>query len=269
MDRKIVLENMINVRDMGGLKTRDGRSIKKGLLIRGGTLFGASESDLNFMKEHVSLIVDFRTEQEFEEKPDPQLDGVQWFRYPTLREQAIGISHEKGTTAQCLQEVMNGLLHQPEAAIEHMVRMYVDMVTDEWALTGYGLFMQHLLREEENLKATFWHCTMGKDRAGIASLIVLEALGVDRETIIEDYLMTNDCAQDNLSKQITGTAQEDTSDPVARRSLEILLLAQRIFVERLYETVDRVYGGFEGFLETGLHFTKADVEKLKNRYLEE
>jgi len=267
MERSIHFENMINVRDLGGLKTLDGREIKKEYLIRGGTLFGASERDLDYFRQNVSLIVDFRTEQEHEEKPDPQLEGIQWFRYPTLREQAIGISHEKGTTAQCLQEVMNGLLHDNDAAMDHMVSMYVGMVTDEWALTGYGKFMDFLLREEENLKATFWHCTLGKDRAGIASLIVLEALGVDRETIIEDYLLTNACAQDKLSKQITGSAQQTTDDPVAVRSLEILLLAQREFLEKFYEKVDEVYGSFAGFLDKGLNFPPEKVEALKNRYL--
>lgn len=267
MNRRIEFENMMNCREMGGLLTKDGRRIKKGLLIRGGMLYGASEHDLDYFRKNVSMIIDFRTDQEYEEKPDVAIEGIAHYRYPTLREQAIGITREKGATAQCLKEVMDGLMKDPEGAMEHMVSMYIDMVTDEWALTGYGIFLNHLLREEENLKATFWHCTMGKDRAGIAALILLEALGVDRETVIEDYLMTNECAQSKLAQAVTGTDQV-ADDPVGVRVKEILLLAQREFVERLYQKVDEVYGSFDGFLENGLHFDSEKRSALKARYLE-
>lgn len=267
MERRIEFEKMMNCREMGGIRTEDGRAIKKGLLIRGGTLFGASESDLDFFRKNVSMIIDFRTDQEYEEKPDVELEGIQHFRYPTLREKAIGITREKGTTAQCLKEVMDGLMKDPEGAMEHMVSMYLDMVTDEWALTGYRIFLNHLLREEDELKATFWHCTMGKDRAGIATLILLEALGVNRQIIMEDYLMTNECAQDKLAQAITGTDRV-ADDPVGIRVKEILLLAQREFVERLYQKVEEVYGDFESFLEKGLHFDETKQNALKARYLE-
>ena len=51
--------------------------------------------------------------------------------------------------------------------------------------------VQAIMEHDFSRGAVLWHCTEGKDRCGITTALVLEALGVDREVIREDYLKTN------------------------------------------------------------------------------
>ena len=76
VSKKIPFENLNNVRDLGGMVTEDGRHVKEGMLLRSGRLFEASDADKKRLAEMVDLILDFRSNDEVDKTPDPQLDGV-------------------------------------------------------------------------------------------------------------------------------------------------------------------------------------------------
>ncbi len=84
LSRKIDFEKLVNTRDLGGMPAADGRKIRPGLLIRSGMLTGASESDCARLAEMLGLILDFRTDIEHEERPDPEFPGVRNIWIPTL-----------------------------------------------------------------------------------------------------------------------------------------------------------------------------------------
>ena len=78
VSKKIPFENLNNVRDLGGMVTEDGRHVKEGMLLRSGRLFEASDADKKRLAEMVDLILDFRSKDEVDKTPDPQLDGVEY-----------------------------------------------------------------------------------------------------------------------------------------------------------------------------------------------
>ena len=159
-----------NMRDLGGLRTADGRKIRPNMLIRSAQLAQAVEEDL----EHVAAVIDLRTIKEREEMPD-LVYSCRYLPMPVFDEFKPGVSHE---------EEAKQAPKLPDMAVLYgiLVRSYADSFRN--ILTA---IMQHDFSEG----AILWHCTEGKDRCGITTAMILELLGVDRDTIMEDYLKTN------------------------------------------------------------------------------
>ena len=161
-----------NKRDLGGLKTRDGKTIRTGMLVRSALLAQAEEQDL----DGVATIIDLRTIAERDEMPD-QACGREYLPIPIfekVNESIDGVSHEKKEEQSLI----------PDMAVLYgiMMKQYAD---------SFRRVLTAVLEHDYSKGAVLWHCSEGKDRCGMTAALVLEALGVDRETIMEDYLKTN------------------------------------------------------------------------------
>ena len=164
-----------NMRDLGGIRTVDGRTIRPGMLIRSGQLVQAREEDLH----GVSAVIDLRTPGEQREMPD-QVCGREFLSLPLFDDAMAGISHEQETKNQ---------------GIPDMAVLYGRLMLE--CTASFRRVMFAVMTHDYNTGAVLWHCTEGKDRTGMTTALVLEALGVERDAIMEDYLKTN---QINLPK---------------------------------------------------------------------
>ena len=158
-----------NMRDLGGLRTADGRKIKPQMLIRSAHLAQAEEQDT----ENISEVIDLRTPAERQESPD-RTYGCVYTPLPVFEEINAGISHEEKARERAIpnMEILYGML----------IERYPD---------AFRRILLRIMQHDYTKGAILWHCTEGKDRCGITTALVLEMLGVDRETIMEDYLKTN------------------------------------------------------------------------------
>ena len=140
-------------------------------------------------------------------------------------------------------------------------------MTSASALKGYRQFVDLLLDGRE--KAILWHCTAGKDRAGFAAAIVLEMLGVDRETIIRNYLKTNDYIEDDINRMVgmffkmTGSGDKGTEN-----ALRYMFSARREYLEAAFDCIEHKNGDFKGFLIEGLGLSEEDIARMRDMYLE-
>ena len=159
-----------NMRDLGGLRTADGRKIRPNMLIRSAQLAQAVEEDL----EHVAAVIDLRTIKEREEMPD-RVYRCRYLPMPVFEEFKPGVSHE---------EEAKQAPKLPDMAVLYgiLVRSYAD---------SFRNILTAIMHHDFSEGAILWHCTEGKDRCGITTAMILELLGVDRDTIMEDYLKTN------------------------------------------------------------------------------
>ena len=159
-----------NMRDLGGLRTADGRTIRPNMLIRSAQLSQAGEEDL----EHIAAVIDLRTIQEREEMPD-LVYSCRYLPMPVFDEFKPGVSHE---------EEAKQAPKLPDMAVLYgiLVRNYAD---------SFRNILTAIMQHDFSKGAILWHCTEGKDRCGITTAMILELLGVDRDTIMEDYLKTN------------------------------------------------------------------------------
>jgi protein-tyrosine phosphatase len=113
------------------------------------------------------------------------------------------------------------------------------------------------------------HCTSGKDRVGAGSATILMALGVPRETIMEDYLLSNE-NQISASKLGSGTSSAGMEiTPEMLKMFAALTKVHKEYLEAFFATIDAKLGGTEGYLKQGLGLTDTDLARVKELYLEE
>ena len=256
-------EKLSNTRDLGGMITMDHNRIKSGKLVRSGHLHAASEADKRILAETIDQIVDFRTKQEKEEKPDPVIEGVAYCHLPIFESLAAGVSRDQRSDEEAFALVAK----DPGRAKQYMTDTYLGFVTSEYSISQYRRFLDILLKDHE--KAVLWHCTAGKDRAGFATIIVLELLGVDRQTILGDYLKTNDHLKDEVSVLLTMLeARMGGLNDQKNAALNYLFGAHEEYVNALYQSIDTRFGSFSGFAKTALAVSPSEIETLRSLYLE-
>ena len=262
MSTRIDLQRLDNTRDLGGMKTEDGRIIRSNLFVRSGHLYYASLSDLTWLSAHVGLVIDFRTKQERTEKPDPVIPGVETVHLPIFDSLAAGVSRDEKSDEKAFAMVAQ----DPARAKAYMIGTYRGFVISDFSVSQYKQFVHFLLDSRE--KAVLWHCTAGKDRAGFASVIVQELLGVKRVDIMSDYLATNKYLEAEVHQLYEMVGQQMGGlNERTEKALNYLFGAHREYLEAVYEAVEESYGGFDGFIRDGLRISEAEREVLRERSL--
>ena len=173
----MLLTTIRNIRDLGGISAADGRTIRPRCLIRSAHLGGASAEELQLLRREYRLqaVLDLRTDQERLEKPD-HAEGFDYFAIPVIDDLRAGITHEQAAE---------------EKEFPDMAFLYRLMVTRPATQAGFTRALRRVFTWDYSRGAMLWHCTEGKDRCGMTAALVLEALGVDRDAIMRDYLETN------------------------------------------------------------------------------
>ena len=254
---RIELKKLNNTRDLGGIDVADG-CIRPGRLFRSGMLESASISDRHWLRENVSVVIDFRSGREIFESPDPYIEGVECIHLPIIDDVAAGVSRD----SQSDEEAIDLLKANPDSAMSYMCRMYEKFVTSETSRRGYEAFTRKIL--ESGDRGVLWHCTVGKDRAGFGTAIVLEMLGADRETIISDYLETNQYIEQDVKAMVNfffGVIENPDSD--TETALRTLFGARREFIEAAFAKAEELYGSFRGYIRDGLHVSDEDIAAWK------
>ena len=264
LSRKIEFEKLLNTRDLGGMTGSDGRKIKPRKLYRSGHLSFASENDLKKLSGLIELSVDFRTDKECAEKPEPSMADVVCCYNPIFEEQRAGVTRDQDSFA----EVLKNMLYDSEIARRYMSASYEGFITNKYSVGQYERFIRMLLQEHQ--KGVLWHCTAGKDRTGFATVIIQELLGVSRDDIREDYLLTNACLKPETLQLIQMVLSKNPQvDPgIAEKALSYVFEAHIPYLDAAYAAAEREYGSFGNYLTEALHITPADREKFRDMYLE-
>ena len=255
--RYIDLPGMNNTRDLGGMRTKDGRTIRPNMLYRSSKLGGLRDPD--WFTRNVSLVVDMRSSREADENPDPRIPGVEYLHLPIFEVQASGVTRDRESERRMAAP-------DPETAIARMAAVYARFVSDDFCLSQYRRFIRLLFEPRE--KALLWHCSAGKDRTGTGALFIQELLGVSREDIMADYLITNEYIKDEVRQLAERIAAQSGDGEAAKKGTLAFLDANERYPLAVYEQAQVRYGSFDRFLREGLGVSDAEREELRRRYLE-
>lgn len=265
----LLVTGIENARQLGGYETADGRHVKRDVLLRTAKLSDAPPEELAALKDiyHLGVVVDFRTLAEREGAPDPEIDGVDNIVLDVLDEgsrtgagAAIAGIYENGGAEPA--EVMLNIIRSGCVS----ERMYADMAFDPAAEKGFRDFFRILL-ENGGQKAVLWHCSGGKDRTGAAAVLLLLALGVNKETALRDFELTNEFLREKIA-YMESRAAELTDDPEEIAWVKDLTGVNRKYMEKLLDTLEEKYGSQERYLTEGLGLDRAELEQLREMYLE-
>ena len=268
--RAIAFEEIENARDMGTLVMQDGQTVRTGMLVRSGCLAKATDSDVAVLKDkyHLTDVFDFRFEAEANAAPDRIIVGVSYTHLSTLPKAFIegfsssGRSDSVKMDKKSMMETLMKYAFEPKA--QTMVRqLYPAIVTDSTAQHYYGEFLRGVLRAEGGV---LWHCSQGKDRAGWASAFLLAALGASRETIVEDFDLSNQSYARQVEALIAKIQGKDGSDG-AVAFIRAMVGVSRENFEATLDLIDQRYGSLSGYIENQLGFSKEEQQQLKEKYL--
>ena len=259
-ERRIALAGTPNFRDLGGYETADGRHVRWGQVFRSGALVDLTPADRATVDAlGIQLVCDLRSDSEVETDPDPDL-GAEALR--------LAVTDESVDVQAITDAVLVGDLDQisPDLLLDGMPAIATEF-PDAWRT-----LVQRVA--DEASRPTNVHCSAGKDRAGWASALILRALGVPEETVMEDYLLSNDYLaasnEDTLAQVRTVVAgvQGVPEDEVDLSNLEALLEVRPEYLQAAFDAVDEQYGSFEAYLTDSLGLTQAEIDALRDDLLE-
>lgn len=238
-ERHLPMTGGYNFRDLGGIRTSGGKYIKWGNIFRSDDLHHLTDADLNYLSSIPLIsIVDFRSEDEIKRSPD---------RLPFSVKKDYGYSISPGNllAAKSLSDLKQ---EQMDSA---MMEMNVLLVTDSSCVNRYkDLFA--LLQNEKNVPLMF-HCSAGKDRTGMGAALILFALGVDEDIIINDYLSSNKYLGDKYAEYI---AQNPNLKP--------LFEVNEKYIKAGLDKIKKDHGSIENYLTEILD---VDIKKMREKYL--
>jgi protein tyrosine/serine phosphatase len=254
--RVVPLEGVNNFRDYGGYESSAGGRVKQGLLWRSAQHGDASADDLAAIHQlGIAHVIDLRGPSEREMKPCRRHDdfAAQVWTYP---EETAGLALHT--------EAADGVLTAAEARAA-MVRLYEGIAFRENLTPMLRLYFELLLRAEG---PSLVHCVAGKDRTGWAVAMAQHALGVSREAIIADYMLTNDASR--LEERIAAEAFKDLPRYAAMdaESVRALWGVQEDYIVTALDATEARHGNLDTYLEQVLGINAAKREALRAHYLE-
>ena len=255
-ERRLPLQGIANMRDIGGYLTVDGRRVQWGRVYRAGSLAGATASDLTYLDNlGLHLVCDLRSQEEVINEPD-RLPKARTPRYLHLPVEAdVNVSEQ-------LRTLMFKPYHLPALVKEGYTRQILE------ANAGIiGDSLRHLA-DPTNLPAVV-HCTAGKDRTGIVTALLLAALGVPDDTIIADYSLSN---QDypHLRRYIAGKFKQPHSFILGLTvdDLQPILSADPAYMRYTLDYIHEHYGTVENYLCQKARLDDTTLAALRDNLLE-
>ena len=239
------LQGGSNFRDLGGYRTADGRAVRSGAVFRSAHLGNLTNDDRAALGQlGVRTIVDLRGVSEAAETPH-LIEGLEC--------RIVGAHIEPG-----VGEKIRGAVADGSANPHIMMGFLTDHYRDYPRRCAPGFRTLFSTLSDGTHRPLVFHCTAGKDRTGFASALLLSLLGVPWETVLEDYLRTNELWTGHI-----GRYPELDIDTRAA-----IVEARTPYLEAAFEVVRGDFGSPEAFAEKALGLNVAARERLKADLLE-
>ena len=266
MKQSIHLSSVRNARELGGYAA-GGKTVRYGCLLRTAALTNLSPEDSAKLQNefHLAAVVDFRMNMERERAPEPVIPGAENCCLSLIEE-----TQDYNPKLAKLIQTDEDRFARLKAAYESgriSDKLYVSFLFTEHGKAGYRRFFDCLLSLPEG-RACLWHCTDGKDRTGVAAMLVLTALGADRDTILQDYLLTNEYNAARLDAVRDGL---ESLLPTPELRELALFGAGGVFERYMTNAMDAMEercGSAEGYLKQELGLNEAKLEILREKFLE-
>ncbi len=241
-DRVLPLQGASNFRDLGGYRGHGGRTLRWRRVFRSDHLGALTAADQALLAQlGVARVIDFRGQAERAAVPY-ELPGVAQHSL-AIEPTVVQRMHERAAAGQPLT---------PAAVAGLMQDLYRALVNDQ--AHRFAALFDHLLDADTPL---VFHCTAGKDRTGLAAALILLALGVPRDTVVNDYLLTNRCYR----------RPARPGEVFAPEILAVLWQVQADFLTAALQAIDTDHGGVEHYLARRLGLSAAALDRLAQRYL--
>lgn len=244
------IAGLSNFRDLGGVHTADGKTVKRGRLFRSQQLDGGDKAALAAL--HLEEIGDFRGDPEKAGHADPDLAGAVPLAVPIFDDAhpendlgaqlmaKLGELSAAGDDPDALEQARRDVDAWANTLNTRMIEAYTQFATDAGAEAKFATLVQTVASG----KVTLFHCVSGKDRTGFAAAIILRGLGVSWKDTLADYLKSNDAlAAENAAKIAgMGTVWTDAPGHLSVNTLQTIFGVDEAFLHATFASIQDQFG---------------------------
>lgn len=258
--RVLSLEGGSNFRDLGGYQTADNKTVRNGMLFRSGAMVSLTAKDEAFLNQHnFKTVVDLRSQEELDLFPN------QWVKHN---------SDINYVNYQYSIKDIQGSLKNKEVKSYGAGNFYLSIA--DRLQPQLKLYFAELLQENTPLVV---NCSAGQDRTGFASAMLLSALGVPRDLIIEDYLLSTQYRNPKNEMGSVDLKQAAKTNDFAKMMLRytdngkvteakpLITEDGTPYIKIAFAQIEEQYGSVENYLERAIGVDQKDITKLKTLYL--
>ena len=222
------------------------QNMKPGLLFRSDLLYNLNPREKALLRDNnIKVVIDLRNKDEVEHLKDTNIKAITFINNPMLPESKEGEDSPLKTVT---------IKHM---TLPDMDNAYRELVRRDRQAAWSNIF-NILLNNKEG--AILYHCSAGKDRTGVVTAVILTALGIDKEIIYQDYLLTNE-------KPLYYKKMALQMDPESREIFLDYFQAKKEYLDASFDEINKIYGSFDKFLLECCLVDNNKLAILKDKYL--
>ena len=220
--------------------------MKPGLLFRSDLLYNLNPKEKALLRDNnVKVVIDLRNTDEVENLKDTNIKTIKFINNPMLPESKEGEGSPLKTVT---------VKHM---TLPDMDNAYRELVKRDRKAAWSNIFNILLNNNEGGI---LFHCSAGKDRTGVVTAVILTALGIDKEIIYQDYLLTNE-------KPLYYKKMALEMDPESREIFLDYFQAKKEYLDASFDEINKIYGSFDKFLLECCLIDNSKLVILKDKYL--
>jgi len=254
-NRQIDFQHVVNFRDIGGIRTLDGKTVKWGKVFRSDNLSKLKTSEFaRFSDLKIGTVYDLRTKNEIRGKEDHLPKSTRYLHTPTVKDNGDLLT-------QLRKKVVNGDISEEES-IRLTVKLYQDNVSEN--LPAVKSLLHQILFSETPV---LYHCSAGKDRTGIVTALILSILNVDRQIILDEYLLSNFYRRDKVEKMLGKAKLAKIIKPhLNLKVIENFMSVDTLYIMATFDFIDQKYGGMDEFITNELQIDAKTHKMLIGKF---
>lgn len=252
-EKVIHLKKVTNFRTVGNIKNTEGRTLKEGNFYRSAHLHKLKKRSFDRFDElGIREIIDLRNSKEIAQKPDQIPAENTYKKYSAFEDEGDQLSQAK-------KLVLKGKVNASDAD-KRMIDFYREYVTEN-PETIKTIITEVL----ESKDPVLYHCTAGKDRTGIITALILTILKFDKETIYNDYLLSNNYRKDLVQKRLRLANRLHFLYPkMDLQVLEKLSWVEKRYLDAAFEEINKKYGSADAYIQQVLGIS----DTKRNEYIQ-
>ncbi|MET3536337.1 tyrosine-protein phosphatase [Chryseobacterium limigenitum] len=244
-ENPIKIKKVNNFRTVKNIKNSEGKILKEGKFYRSGNLYKLKNSSFNELEKlGIKEIIDLRNAKEIGDKPDNLPENIVYKKYSAFEDQGDQLSQAK-------KLVLKGKVNASDAD-KRMLDFYREYVTENPEIIKK--IINEILESDQPI---LYHCTAGKDRTGIITALILSILKFDKETIYNDYLLSNNYREKLILKRLHLADNLHFIYPkMDLKVLEKLSWIESNYLDAAFDEIDKKYGSIDFYIQNVLQISE-------------
>ncbi|MCT2564606.1 tyrosine-protein phosphatase [Chryseobacterium herbae] len=253
--KTIEIKKVYNFRTVGNIKNSEGRTLKEGKFYRSGHLHKLKKKSFKELESlGIKEIIDLRNSKEIADKPDNLPTDIIYKKYSAFEDEGDQLTQAK-------KLVLKGKVNGSDAD-KRMLDFYRDYVTE-----NPEVIKKIITDILESDQPVLYHCTAGKDRTGITTALILTILKFDKETIYNDYILSNNYRKKLVLKRLNLADNLHFLYPkMDVKVLEKLSWVETAYLDAAFDEINKKYGSIDAYIQKVLGISGNKREEYVKKF---